>query len=143
MFWLLLVYLGQFVSTYMSCGRDSIVKSYKFTKAIELNIILLFVGTLTKLLVFNQVGMLFYVMNILILCGGGIVLILLNFNSFSFYIIGLVLAVGTLWCKTFLVFILSIINDNFACVNVYMMVLLLIVIYLQACFILFILLFVW
>ena len=106
----------------MSCGRDSIVKSYKFTKAIELNIILLFVGTLKKLLVFNQVGMLFYVMNILILCGGGIVLILLNFNSFSFYIIGLVLAVGTLWCKTFLVFILSIINDNFACVNVYMMV---------------------
>ena len=126
----------------MSCGRDSIVKSYKFTKAIEWNIILLFVGTLKKLLVFNQVGMLFYVMNILILCGGGIVLILLNFNSFSFYIIGLVLAVGTLWCKTFLVFILSIINDNFACVNVYMMVLLLIVIYLQACFILFILLFV-
>jgi hypothetical protein len=63
----------------MSCGRDSIVKSYKFTKAIELNIILLFVGTLKKLLVFNQVIMLFYVMNILILCGGGIVLILLNF----------------------------------------------------------------
>ena len=92
MFWLLLVYLGQFVSTYMSCGRDSIVKSYKFTKAIELNIILLFVGTLKKLLGLTKL-VCYY---ILILCGGGIVLILLNFNSFSFYIIGLVLAVGTL-----------------------------------------------